>query len=109
MVAGIRPSLTSEKANFAPLTATAMSQAATMPAPPPMAAPSTMAQVRAGISCRALSIFASPMASSRLSLSDQRTASDIQARSAPALNVPPAPRMNTTRTWSAPCRVSKAS
>ena len=109
MVAGIRPSLTSEKANFAPLTATAMSQAATMPAPPPMAAPSTRATVRAGTSCRALSIFARPMASSRLSPSDQSAASRIHARSAPAQKVPPAPRMNTTRTWSAPCRVSKAS
>ncbi len=109
MVAGIRPSLTSEKAKRAPSTATAMSQAATMPAPPPMAAPSTRATVSAGTSCSAFSILARPMASSRLSLSDQSAAERIQFRSAPALNVPPAPRMKTTRTLSAPCSVSNAS
>jgi hypothetical protein len=49
------------------------------------------------------------MASWRLSLSVRSRASRIQARSAPALNIPPAPRTNTTRTPSAPCRVSKAS
>ena len=41
------------------------------------------------------------MASSRLSASVWSAASRIQSRSAPAENVPPAPRTNTTRTPSA--------
>ena len=40
-------------------------QAATSPAPPPKAGPSTRATVRAGMSCRAFSIWARPRASSR--------------------------------------------
>ncbi len=97
------------KPNWAPSTATAMSQAAASPAPPPKATPSTSATVTAGISLRCFSIPATLIASCRLSDSVRSDAAAIHSRSPPAQKCPPAPRRKTTRTWSAAFRVSNAS
>ncbi len=53
-------------------------------------------------------MFPSAMASAWLSDSESSIASRIQSRSAPAEKVPSAPVTNTTRTPSAPARVSNA-
>ncbi len=93
----MRPSFTSESENPASCVATAMSQQATRPTPPPNAAPCTRAMVGflrwAMVRIRA----PSPIASRRFSSIEKPAIRFIQLRSAPAENDLPAPESTTMR------------
>src|SRR5258706_1860602 len=97
MTAGMRPSFTSESAKAASYVATAMSQHATSPTPPPSAAPCTRAMVGLRRCAMVRMSAARPIASRRFSSSEKPAMRFIQFRSAPAENDLPAPESTTTR------------
>src|SRR5574343_606635 len=97
MAEGMMPNLTSEVAKTALPEATAMSQAAARPIPPPRAAPWTRAMVGFFISASVRSILAKARASFRLSSRPLLAARFIQLRSAPAEKLLPRPARTTTR------------
>src|SRR5574343_134549 len=102
------PNLTSEVAKKALVEATAMSQAAVRPVPPPRAAPWTRAMVGFFISASTRSILARARASSRLSSRPLLAARFIQLRSAPAEKLLPRPARTTTRTSASSSSVIQA-
>src|SRR5574343_851913 len=108
MAAGMMPNLTSEVANTALVEATAMSQAAVRPVPPPSAAPWTRAMVGFFISASTRSILARARASFRLSSSPLLAARFIQLRSAPAEKLLPRPASTTARTSASSSSAMKA-
>src|SRR6478672_5711697 len=98
ITAGMRPSFASESAKVACCEATAMSQHATRPTPPPYAGPCTRAMVGLRKCARVRISAASPMASRRFSSSEKPAMRFIQFRSAPAEKERPAPESTTRRT-----------
>src|SRR5574343_227476 len=108
MAEGMMPNLTSEVANTALVEATAMSQAAARPVPPPSAAPCTRAMVGFFISASTRSMRASARASRRFSSKPFCAARFIQLRSAPAEKLLPRPASTTTRTLASASSASQA-
>src|SRR6202521_4025386 len=97
ITAGTRPSFASVSENVAVCVATAMSQHATRPTPPPYAAPCTRATVGLRKCAMVRMSAASPIASRRFSSIENPAMRFIQFRSAPAENDFPAPDNTTTR------------
>src|SRR3954451_13479149 len=91
------PSFTSEKAKTASGAASAMSAAATSPAPPPRAWPCTRATTGAGQPSIASSIERSAFASATFSSYERPTDERIQSTSAPAEKLGPSPASTTAR------------
>ena len=87
MTAGRIPSFTSDSPNFVCGEAMAMSQTATRPTPPPIAAPVIRPTTGNGHSLITEYIFASCEESRTFSSRVYETMRDIQLRSAPAQNV----------------------
>src|SRR5438309_2989430 len=98
MVAGVRPSRTSDTLNSVSVEATAISHAAISPMPPAYAAPCTRAIVGFFIACRRLSMAPNLSASFRLSSKSSSPILFIQFRSAPAQKALPRPASTTART-----------
>src|SRR5581483_10213509 len=90
-------SFTSENANTAFRDATAMSAAATSPAPPPSACPCTRATTGAGQASIASSIVLSAFASATFASYERSTEARIHSTSAPAEKLGPSPASRTTR------------
>ena len=110
MVAGVRPSRTSERRNCAPSIATAISAQATSPTPPPVTWPWATTITGLAQSLMAASMLESPMASAWFSASFLPAAARIQSRSAPAEKLLPLPASTMARTSSAwPNRVKASS
>ena len=97
ITAGTIPSFTSEKAKTASTAATAMSEHAISPQPPPSAWPWTRATTGAGQRSIASSIRRSASASATLSSYERSTAARIQSTSAPAEKLGPSPASTTAR------------
>src|ERR1035438_8170926 len=109
MVDGIRPRRTLEAAKTAVLDAMAMSQAATRPRPPPIAAPLTIAMVVLGDSAMVRYISASWRAFSRLAAMGAAPWRFMDSISAPAEKLLPLPDKTMTRTDALSARVRNAS
>src|SRR5947207_7393162 len=91
------PSFTSENANTASGAASAMSAAATSPAPPPRACPCTRATTGAGQPSIASSMRRSAVASATFSSNESSADERIQSTSAPAEKLAPSPASTTAR------------
>src|ERR1035437_11158396 len=98
MVEGMGPSRTSEAAKTAALVAIAMSQAATRPRPPPIAAPLTRAMVGLGDSAMVRNISARWRALARLAEMGAAPWRFMDSMSAPAEKLLPRPERTMMRT-----------
>src|SRR5205085_9126999 len=97
ITAGTIPSFTSLNAKTAAGSATATSQQATSPQPPPSACPCTRATTGAGQPSIASSIARSCSASATFSSYDRSAEERIHSTSAPAENDGPSPVSSTAR------------